>query len=58
MTLLAVYSQVRYTERPNKAIAALLDGKIIVMVNGTPTILICLGLFFDFFVTCEVAGSS
>ncbi|MEC0236354.1 spore germination protein [Paenibacillus kribbensis] len=47
------FPQVRYTERPDTAIAALLDGKIIVMVNGTPTILICPGLFFEFFTSSE-----
>ncbi|WP_019912598.1 spore germination protein [Paenibacillus sp. HW567] len=47
------FPQVRYTERPDTAVAALLDGKIIVMVNGTPTILICPGLFFEFLVSSE-----
>lgn len=46
----SVYSpfpQVRYTERPDTVVSALLDGKIIVMVNGTPTILICPGIFLS-----------
>lgn len=47
------FPQVRYTERPDTAVAALLDGKIIAMVNGTPTILICPGLFFEFLVSSE-----
>ncbi|UKS28251.1 spore germination protein [Paenibacillus sp. HWE-109] len=49
----SLFPQVRYTERPDTAIASLLDGKIIVMVNGTPTILICPVDFFEFFVTSE-----
>ncbi|MNM39585.1 Spore germination protein A1 [compost metagenome] len=47
------FPQVRYTERPDTAVAALLDGKIIVMVDGTPTILICPGLFFEYFSSSE-----
>ncbi|AJY77419.1 spore gernimation protein [Paenibacillus beijingensis] len=47
------FPQVRYTERPDTAVAALLDGKIIALVSGTPTILICPGLFFEFFSTSE-----
>ncbi|MBY9077939.1 spore germination protein [Paenibacillus sp. HN-1] len=52
-TRLTPFPQVRYTERPDTAVAALLDGKIIVMVDGTPTILICPGLFFEFFSSSE-----
>ncbi|MFC4768663.1 spore germination protein [Effusibacillus consociatus] len=47
------FPQVRYTERPDTAVAALLDGRIVVMVGGTPTILICPGLFVEFFATSE-----
>lgn len=47
------FPQVRYTERPDIAVAGLLDGKIVAMVNGTPTLLICPGLFFEFFVASE-----
>lgn len=47
------FPQVRYTERPDTAIAALLEGKIIVMVDGTPTILICPALFTEFFTVSE-----
>ncbi|MEW9700220.1 spore germination protein [Paenibacillus sp. SI8] len=50
---LSPFPQVRYTERPDNAVAALLDGKIIVLVDGTPTIVVCPGLFFEFFVTSE-----
>lgn len=47
------FPSVRYTERPDTAVAALLDGKIIVMVNGSPTILICPVTFFEFFSSSE-----
>ncbi|WP_308634398.1 spore germination protein [Paenibacillus silvisoli] len=47
------FPQVRYTERPDSSIAALLDGKIVVMVSGTPTMMICPGLFFEYFSATE-----
>jgi spore germination protein KA len=47
------FPQVRYTERPDVAVASLLGGKIIAMVNGTPTILICPVHFFDFMEASE-----
>lgn len=43
----------RYTERPDTAVAALLDGKIIVLVQGSPSIMICPGLFVEFFMSSE-----
>ncbi|MBJ6361459.1 spore germination protein [Paenibacillus sp. GCM10012307] len=52
----SVYSpfpQVRYTERPDNTAAALLDGKIIVMVDGSPTVLICPGNFYEFLMSSE-----
>ena len=47
------FPQYRYTERPDVAVANLLEGKIIVMVQGTGTILICPGLFTEFFQSSE-----
>ncbi|MDQ6421628.1 spore germination protein [Paenibacillus sp. LHD-117] len=47
------FPQARYTERPDAAVASLLDGKIIALVNGTPTILICPSKFFEFFSATE-----
>jgi hypothetical protein len=47
------FPQYRYTERPDIAVPALLDGKIIIMVSGTPSILICPGLFVEFFSSSE-----
>jgi spore germination protein len=47
------FPQVRFTERPDSAVAALLEGKIIALISGTPTILICPGLFFEFFMSSE-----
>jgi len=47
------FPQYRYTERPDVAVASLLDGKIIVLVSGTPSVLICPGLFVELFQTSE-----
>ncbi|MDF2723861.1 MAG: spore gernimation protein [Paenibacillus sp.] len=47
------FPQVRYTERPDVANSALLEGKIIVLVQGTPSIMICPGLFVEFFSASE-----
>ncbi|MDF2671292.1 MAG: spore gernimation protein [Paenibacillus sp.] len=47
------FPQVRYTERPDVATAALLRGKIIALVQGSPTIMICPGLFVEYFTTSE-----
>lgn len=47
------FPQHRYTERTDTAAAAVLDGKIIVMVKGTGSILICPGLFTEFFQSSE-----
>ena len=37
------------TERPDLACQALLEGKIIIMVENSPIVLICPGVFIDFF---------
>lgn len=47
------FPQYRSTERPDVAVSSLLEGKIIVMVEGTGTILICPGLFTEFFQASE-----
>lgn len=47
------FPQYRYTERPDTAVAALLDGKIIVLVEGTGSILICPGLFTEMYQSAE-----
>lgn len=47
------FPQHRYTERPDVATAALLGGKIIVLMDGTPMILVCPGLFIEFFQSSE-----
>ncbi|SDD42092.1 spore germination protein KA [Paenibacillus sp. UNCCL117] len=47
------FPQYRYSERPDVAIAALLDGKIIVMTQGSPSIMIGPSLFVEFFSTPE-----
>lgn len=47
------FPQYRYTERTDTATAAALDGKILVLVENTPMILICPALFVEFFGTSE-----
>lgn len=47
------FPQYRYTERPDTAAAALLDGKILVLVEGTGSILICPGLFTEMYQSSE-----
>ncbi|MCK9859029.1 spore germination protein [Paenibacillus sp. ATY16] len=47
------FPQFRVTERPDVAVAALLDGKIVVLVQGTGTMLICPGLFIELLQSSE-----
>ncbi|WP_332692612.1 spore germination protein [Halalkalibacter lacteus] len=47
------FPQYRHTERPDVAVPALLDGKIIVMVQGTGSILICPALYLELFQSVE-----
>ncbi|WP_227935508.1 spore germination protein [Alkalihalobacillus deserti] len=47
------FPQFRYTERPDVAVASLLDGKIIVLVHGTSSILICPALYLELFQSVE-----
>ncbi|GIO13747.1 spore germination protein [Cohnella xylanilytica] len=52
-SLYSPFPQVRYTERPDTAVASLLGGKIIALVEGSPSILICPGRFLEFFMASE-----
>ncbi|KRF07162.1 spore gernimation protein [Paenibacillus sp. Soil766] len=47
------FPQVRFTERPDVAVAGLLEGKILVMVDGTGTMMLCPGLFIELFQSSE-----
>lgn len=47
------FPQHRYTERTDMAVAALLNGKIVVLVQGTGGMLICPGMFTEFFQSSE-----
>ncbi|MGJ9385972.1 spore germination protein [Salipaludibacillus sp. CF4.18] len=49
----SAFPQYRSTERPDVAVSSLLEGKIIVLVEGTGMILICPGLFTEFFHASE-----
>lgn len=50
---LSPFPQVQNTERPDKAIAALLEGKVILLVDGSPFALIMPAIFAQFFQTIE-----
>jgi spore germination protein KA/spore germination protein len=47
------FPQHRYTERPDTAAAALLEGKIAILVQGSGSILLCPGKFTEFFQSSE-----
>jgi len=47
------FPQVRYTERTDSTAAALLGGKIVVLTQGSGSVLICPGLFFDLLQSSE-----
>ena len=44
----SIYPQIISTERPDKAINFLLDGRVCIIVNGSPYALIVPGIFVDF----------
>ena len=46
-----LFPTIMETERPDKCVMALMEGKVIVMVDNSPYILILPSLFFDFFHT-------
>ncbi|MFD0670827.1 spore germination protein [Cohnella sp. GCM10027633] len=50
---LSPFPQYRYTQRTDSAAAALLDGKILVLVDNSPMIMIAPGLLVDFLSTSE-----
>jgi spore germination protein KA/spore germination protein len=47
------FPQFRVTERPDVAVASLLEGKIVVLVQGTGTMLVCPGLFVELMQSSE-----
>lgn len=47
------FPQVQYTERPDKTVAAMLEGKIAIMVDGSPFALIVPAVFSQFYQTTE-----
>lgn len=48
-----LFPTIQNTERPDAACAALLEGKIVVIVDGTPYVLIAPALFIQFFQSSE-----
>nr|WP_202113469.1 spore germination protein [Paenibacillus sp. MMS18-CY102] len=47
------FPQFRYTERPDAAVASMINGKIVVLVQGTGSMLICPGLFVELLQSSE-----
>lgn len=43
------YPRIKYTERPDYASACILDGKVVLAMDNTPTVMIFPVSFFDFF---------
>lgn len=50
---LSPFPQVQPTERPDKSVAALLEGRVIILVDGSPFSLIVPALFNQFFQTMD-----
>lgn len=48
-----MFPQIIATERPDKAAYSLLDGRVVVIVNGSPYVLIMPGVFNDFLTSPE-----
>jgi len=49
----SLFPQFLNTERPDKAVAALLEGRIVIMMDGTPVVLIAPVTFISFFQTLD-----
>ncbi|GAE30177.1 spore germination protein [Halalkalibacter hemicellulosilyticus] len=47
------FPQIQYTERPDKAVGNLVEGRVVIMIEGTPLTLICPATFNQFFQTSE-----
>lgn len=47
------FPQVQNTERPDKAVAAMLEGRVVILVDGTPFALIVPAVFTQFYQTTE-----
>jgi len=47
------FPQIQNTERPDKAVAALLEGRVVLLVDGTPFALIVPAVFSQFYQTTE-----
>ena len=43
------FPQVQYTERPDKAVSHLLEGKVVILVDGSPFVLVVPAIFIQFY---------
>jgi len=49
----SVFPQVQYSERPDKVVAGLLEGRVAVLVDGTPFVILVPAVFGHFFTSPE-----
>lgn len=47
------FPQIQYTERPDKAVSSMMEGKVAIMVDGSPFALILPAVFSQFYQTTE-----
>jgi len=47
------FPQILYTERPDKAASSVLEGRIAIVIDGTPLVLIVPAVFNEFFISSE-----
>lgn len=52
-TKFTLFPQIQHTERPDKAAGNLLEGRIIILVDGTPFVLITPATLIEFFQSCD-----
>jgi len=48
-----IFPQVKHTERPDKAVADMLEGKVVILTDGTPMALVVPTTFTEFFQAAE-----
>lgn len=52
-SFLSPFPQLQHTERPDKAAAALMEGRVVILVDGTPFVLLAPATFSQFFQSTE-----
>lgn len=52
-TSFTVFPQIQHTERPDKVAGNILEGRVAILVDGTPFVLIAPAVFIQFFQSCD-----